>query len=58
MLNSKINKQDYQNFINNINYGYSLISKKNFEEIDKKGKHFLEFSLPKIFCIYKFRIVD
>ena len=37
MLNSKINKQDYQNFINNINYGYSLISKKNFEEIDKKG---------------------
>ena len=31
MLNSKINKQDYQNFINNINYGYSLISKKNFK---------------------------
>ena len=36
MIN-KSKKEDYKNFISKINYGYSIINSKNYDELDKKG---------------------
>ena len=35
-------KQDFQNFLNNINYGYSLFGKKHMSDLDEKGYAVIE----------------